>query len=178
MRNVHLLVLALLVLPLAQCSCSRPPGIPAPDQDDPVRPADGTPAAAAPPAPDAPAADAVADAPPGPREAAAILHAYLSLLPGGDHAAADTFWARGDPGRAPGDAALRARSQPDAMRIDTGPPVALDREHPPRAVEVPVRLRLNDAAGAQVLEGHYRMRLRIDGHGWEITSAELHPRLD
>ncbi len=64
------------------------------------------------------------------------------------------------------------------MRIDTGTPVALDREQPPRALEVPVRLRLNDAAGAHVLEGHYRMRLRIDGHGWEITSAELHPRLD
>ena len=48
----------------------------------------------------------------------------------------------------------------------------------PRAYEIPVRLRLETGSGLARIQGWYRLRARIDGQGWEITSAQLDPVLD
>jgi len=176
-RIYRAMLVAVLVVPIAHCSCSRPPSQPEPATD---------PAPATPPgqvadeaATSTSASNASSDGGRAAgREAISTLHAYLALLPGGDYPRADAFWARADPGRPPGDAALRSHRNLKAVRIDTGMPQPIDREHPPRALEIPVRVRLSGQDGNGVLQGHYRVRLRIDGQGWEITSAELHPQLD
>lgn len=166
-------LLALLVLPLAQCSCQRDADIP-PTAQVPV---DATLAGASRDDPNA-RNRAIADASStAAQAAAATLHAYLGALPA-DRTRADAYWAGGDPGRTPGDAALRAIPGLRSMRIQNAPPVALDRESPPRAYEIPVDLRLDTASGPARMRGAYRMRTRIDGQGWEITSASLHPELD
>jgi hypothetical protein len=169
-------LLVLLVLPLAQCSCQRDPGT---DH--------GTPAAAIPPAGEA-STSAPVDAPAATRLAAAsargelaaitTLHEYLRVLPEADRRRADAYWAGGGPGARPGDAALRAIPDLRSMRIQNERPLALDRESPPRAYEIPVRLRLDTSAGPGRMQGAYRLRARADGQGWEITSASLQPVLD
>ena len=65
-----------------------------------------------------------------------------------------------------------------SMQIQNDAPRALDRESPPRAFEIPVRLRLDTVDGPARVQGWYRLRAGIDGQGWEITSASLHPVLD
>ncbi|KAF1688186.1 hypothetical protein B1992_01875 [Pseudoxanthomonas broegbernensis] len=160
----------LLVLPLAHCSCQRQPE-PAPEpaalHAETVDPA----AAAA-----AEAARATAEAG---RQAVATVHAYLGALPGTDRPRADAYWSGGGPGDPAGDAVLRGHMPGlRGMRIENDRPQALDRQSPPRAYEVPVRLRLDDDAGSLRLRGYYRLRARIDGGGWEITSASLQPAFD
>ena len=167
-------LLALLVLPLAQCSCQRDADT-LPTAQVPV---DATLAGASRDEPNA-RNRAIADASSAAAQAAAAtLHAYLGALPAADRTRADAYWAGGDPGRTPGDAALRAIPGLRSMRIQNAPPVALDRESPPRAYEIPVDLRLDTASGPARMRGAYRMRTRIDGRGWEITSASLQPDLD
>lgn len=178
MRTAPLTVAFLLALPLAHCSCQRPP-----DADAAVA---SPPSATASPDPGLEAAPAGADALTpvaanvvnGAREATSTLHEYLALLPGGDTARIDAFWAGAGPGTPADDALLRGVPDLGAMRIDNERPLPLDRQSPPQAYEIPVRLRLDTGTGQRRVQGHYRLRARVDGQGWEITSAELQPRLD
>lgn len=111
--------------------------------------------------------------------AASTVHAYLADVAGGDPVRANRWWAGSDPGTPPGDALLRGPAPVRSMKINTGVGRALDGEAPPRAVEVPVRLRLDRGDGRlQRVQGHYWLRARIHGDGWEITSASLQPELD
>ncbi|UNK56921.1 hypothetical protein MNQ95_12310 [Pseudoxanthomonas daejeonensis] len=176
--SLRLLLPALLVLPLAYWSCQRhpaaeTPAVIAPDAA-PSYAGAATPADAG--APGAAAADrATATAA---EQAASALHAYLGALPGADRSRADAYWTGGNPGTPAGDALLRGIPDLRSMRILNDAPVALDRQSPPRAFEIPVRLRLETGTGQARLQGWYRLRTRIEGQGWEITSASLQPALD
>ena len=165
----------LLVLSLAHCSCQRAPEaaqagpadtLAAPAAQQPPPEGGGEPGAA-------PAAAASRHA--AAADAGSTLHAYLAALPG-EPARADAFWAGGRPDAPADDAVLRRVGDLRAMRVENGPPQALDREWPPRAFEIPVRLRL-DGDGPRRIHGWYRLRARVTG-GWEITSASLQPELD
>ena len=170
---------ALLALSLSHCSCQRQPdGPPPPDpgvsalarlpvatDDNPV------PAAATDPA----AADRSSI---GAGAAVATLHAFLGALPGNDRTRADAYWSGSGPGKPADDSVLRQLPELRAMRIESGRPLPLDQEQPARAWEVPVQLRLDTASGPFRLHGWYRLRARIDGQGWEITSAQLDPVVD
>jgi hypothetical protein len=169
-------LLVLLVLLLGSCSCQRQPDaetvtqIPVdaalPDNAPAPTPATSTALAAT---------QATANAA---QQAASTLHAYLGALPASDRSRADGYWSGGNPGAPAGDALLRGIADLRAMRIQNDPPQALDRESPPRTFEIPVRLRVETSDGMHQLRGHYRLRARIDGQGWEITSAALQPQLD
>lgn len=166
----------LLLLPLAHCSCQRQSGT---DTDVAV----AVDAELSAPGPEATRADASSQAATqaianAASLAASTLHAYLGALPGADRGRADAFWSGGRPGAPADDALLRSIEGLRSMQIQNEAPRALDRESPPRAFEIPVRLRLDTANGPSRVEGLYRLRARIDGQGWEITSAELHPVLD
>jgi hypothetical protein len=172
----RLLLPALLVLPLAHCSCQRQPAAETPQEIA----ADATVAAGHETGADADAtaasrARASADAA---TRAASTLHAYLGALPGSDRSRADAYWAGGKPGTPADDVLLRSLTGLRGMRIENDPPLALDRESPPRAFEIPVRLRLDTEDGLRRAQGAYRLRARVDGQGWEITSASLQPALD
>ena len=110
--------------------------------------------------------------------AASTLHAYLGALPNNDRTRADAYWAGGGPGATADDALLRGIADLKGMRIRNGPPLALDNASPPRAFEIPVQLRLDTNGGPVRVQGSYRLRARVDGQGWEITSASLQPTLD
>lgn len=110
--------------------------------------------------------------------AVSTVHSYLAALPRGEQGDANTFWTGGRPSPVPDDANLREIQGLDSMRIQTSVPTALDRELPTRAVEVPVTLTARTAQGTRHFSGWYRLRPRVDGSGWEITSASLQPALD
>lgn len=110
--------------------------------------------------------------------AVSAVHSYLAALPRGEQGDANTFWTGGRPSPVPDDANLREVQGLDSMRIQTSVPTALDRELPTRAVEVPVTLTARTAQGTRHFSGWYRLRPRVDGSGWEITSASLQPALD
>ena len=95
-----------------------------------------------------------------------------------DRTRADAYWAGGGPGATADDALLRGIADLKGMRIRNGPPLALDNASPPRAFEIPVQLRLDTNGGPVRVQGSYRLRARVDGQGWEITSASLQPTLD
>jgi hypothetical protein len=114
----------------------------------------------------------------GATEATSTVHAYLQALSAGQVAHADAMWANGMPGSRRDDAVLRDGRAFDALRIATDAPVALDRETPPRAYEIPVHLRFSRESRMQRINGGYRLRLAIDGRHWEITGASLQPAID
>lgn len=171
------LLFAVLCLP--GCQCHRQPDAAGPAAVD---------AAAANAAPQAvPATEdpAVLQAQKANREQAQALaaagttvHSYLAALPRGEGGKADAFWTGGQPAPVPDDANLRQVQDLSSLRIETGIPTALDRELPTRAVEVPVELTARTAQGVRRFSGWYRLRPRVDGTGWEITSASLQPALD
>ncbi len=110
--------------------------------------------------------------------AAPVIHAYLQAL-FENNGQADAFWAGGRPSPQPDDAGLRAvLPTMNSLRVHNGTTIALDRESPPQALEIPVDIRLGSDAGNQRFKGWYRVRPRIDGDGWEITSASLQPELN
>lgn len=164
-----------LLLPLAHCSCQRQPGADA----TATVPAD---AELSVPGPDPARADAASQAA---NEAAAnaanlavsTLHAYLGALPATDRSRADAFWSGGGPGTPADDALLRDIAGLRSMRILNEAPQALDRESPPRAFEIPVRLRLDTVNGPARVEGWYRLRAG-DAQDWKITAASLHTVVD
>lgn len=170
-------VMFALPLLVAGCSCRR----------EPDAPEAGLPPPAAAVAPDAAgsASPAAAAPPSSPRDrsapafgaAASTVHAYLAALPN-PGPASDAFWSGGKPAPRPDDAVLRTLADLHSLRVENDAPHALDREDPPRAIEVPVRLTALTAEGRRRFSGWYRLRARIDGQGWEITSASLQPVLD
>lgn len=174
------------LLLLAACSRSAPSS---PAATEALRPVEPSPASAASPLHSPPAADAAsvqtahnaADADTdagGATAAAGTVHAYLQALSSGRAAQADAMWANGMPGSRQDDAVLRDGRAFDALRIANDAPVALDRETPPHAYEIPVHLRLNRESRVQRIDGGYRLRLAIDGRHWEITGASLQPAID
>jgi hypothetical protein len=104
------------------------------------------------------------------RGAVAALHDYLRLLHE-DRARADQAWSGGRAGG--GEADLRMLDAVARLRIETGTPTALDRLDPTAAVEIPVALRAAVPGGTRAYEGVYRLRRRVAGDGWEITSAAI-----
>lgn len=125
---------------------------------------------------------AEADAPPSasnPRTvAASTVHGYLHALLESDRSRSDAFWAGGKPPPQPDDAVLRSLEGIRSLRVNNDAGIALDQERPTRALEIPVRLRVSTDDGVRQLRGWYRVRQRVDGSGWEITSASLQPVLD
>lgn len=177
MRNRLLLaIVAMLALALAWRACRPLPGaadVPPPaaatEEDSQAAPSE-----VAPPS----ATDAAARAQALGR-AGSVVHAYLAALAGRDLQRADRWWANGGPGRSPGDAVLRALGPLRSLKINPAAARALDADPVPRAVEVPVRLRLVLADGSlRRVHGYYRLRASGEDSGWEITSAELQPELD
>lgn len=180
--RIHAAAMPALLL-LAACSRPAPPS-PAPAPAEALRSVEPSPASASPlhslPAADAAAAQNArnaADAE-GATEAASTVHAYLQALSSGRATQADAMWANGMPGSRRDDAVLRDGRAFDALRIANDAPVALDRETPPRAYEIPVHLRLDRESRVQRIDGWYRLRLAIDGRHWEITGASLQPVID
>lgn len=106
--------------------------------------------------------------------AVATLQRYLAALGGDDRAAADAFWAGGSPPRDPNEADLRNLRELRGLRIENGKPQALDSEPVPRALEIPVELRVSVANGPlRRYQGWYRMRRAVADDRWEITSASV-----
>ncbi len=177
MRVLPLLIVTALA---AGCSCQRTPSVEAVPEQSIATTAAVKQSAAAANEGDASASPSKAvgtvNAEVG-RGAANTVHTYLqALLAGGD--ASNRFWTGGRPAPRPDDAGLRsALSDTTSMRIFTHQAVALDRETPARAVEVPVDLRLSDASATRTYKGWYRLRRKLDGEGWELTSASLQPTL-
>jgi len=166
----------LALVGLAGCSCHRQP-----DAETPVHPA----AAEVPPQANAGSAAQIdADAPPRLRQlraqarldAANAVQRYLTIWPGHPEDA-DRMWAGGRPPALREDANLRSLQGLVSMRVRNDLPVALDQEDPPRAMEVPVHVLVQMPDGNHRFNGWYRVRMRIDGDGWELTSASLQPEL-
>ncbi len=178
MRNrLPLAIAAVLAVLLGWRACAGRGG---PEHQPAAEPAPVADAAA--PARDAPAAAARQMTAPTRQAlsgASATVHSYLADLASRDLVRADRWWADGNPGQSPGDAVLRALPAIRSMKINTGVARALDAETPPRAVEVPVRLRLDMGDQRSVhMRGHYWLRAHAGGGGWAITSASLDPELD
>ncbi|WP_313494454.1 hypothetical protein [Stenotrophomonas sp.] len=174
MRAYPLLIVTAL---LAGCSCQR--SADGADTPDAVQ-ASAAPAPAPAPALEAPDPQAQSDA--AVRRQAAIaapvIHAYLQAL-FENNGQSDAFWTGGRPSPQPDDAGLRAvLPTMTSLRVHNGQAIALDRESPPQALEIPVDIRLTSAAGNQRFKGWYRVRPRIEGDRWEITSASLQPELN
>ena len=110
------------------------------------------------------------------RGAASDVHAYIRAAAAKDWATADAYWSGGKPPARPGDQVMRELVGLQAMRIVNQPPVFLDQQSPPDALEIPVELRIRDSDGSRELTGWYRTRR--DGTQWKITSASLAPALD
>ena len=110
-------------------------------------------------------------------KASATVQRYLGALPGSARADADALWTGGRPSPMPDDAALRSIGNIQSMRINNDPPIALDQQHPPRLIEVPVQLTVRTTTGTQRLIGAYRLQPRVGSDSWEIYSATLQPVL-
>ncbi|PPU94849.1 hypothetical protein XpopCFBP1817_09445 [Xanthomonas populi] len=101
----------------------------------------------------------------------------MGALPGSARADADALWTGGRPSPMPDDAALRSIGNIQSMRINNDPPIALDQQHPPQLIEVPVQLTVRTTTGTQRLVGAYRLKPRVGSDTWEIYSATLQPVL-
>ncbi|WP_166745299.1 MULTISPECIES: hypothetical protein [Xanthomonas] len=174
------IAIVMSVAALAGCSCQRtaeqetaaaPPASHQADamEQAAIHAAPGTPALAEDPD-DAQARAAFA-------EASATVQRYLGALPGAARADADALWTGGRPAPVPDDAVLRGMSDIQSMRIMNDPPLPLDQQHPPRQIEVPVRITVRTRSGTQQLVGAYRLQPRAGSDRWEIYSATLQPVL-
>lgn len=162
---------------LAGCSCHRTP-----DPQATAEAVDPEAAASTVAADDTPPAEGETAAQRHARDeafsaAVSVVHRYLTALPG-TRAEADALWTGGRPSPVPDDANLRSLEGLQSLRIESDEPLALDKISPPEAVEVPVRLTARMAGGNRHYTGWYRVRPRVGGDGWEITSASLQPALD
>jgi len=111
-------------------------------------------------------------------EAASTLHAYLRAIAAKQWNEADGYWTGGKAPSQAGDASVRAVKDLRSMRIQNDSPKPLDQESPARSIEIPVTLRVGETTGITGINGWYRMRRKVGGDGWEITSASLQPTLD
>ena len=168
-------LLVTVVLLLGGCSCGRQADVdaasaPAPQAIPSQEPADTEAAALK--------LQASAENSAALSQAASTLHAYLAASAGKDWSKADAFWVGGKVSPRPDDYAVRSIEDLGSMRINTDVPVPLDDDSPPRAVEIPVILRVRGGNGISEIKGWYRLRRKISGDGWEITSASMRPSLD
>jgi hypothetical protein len=171
-------VMLFAMLWLGGCSCHRDPEVAA--QPDATPEAASVPADTEDTAPDPDAAqDAAARRARNAAFAAAVsvVHGYMTALPART-GEADAMWTGGRPSPVPDDANLRSLEGLNSLRVESGEPTALDKASPPEAVEVPVKLTARMSGGNRHYTGWYRLRPRVDGSGWEITSASLQPTLD
>lgn len=173
MRGLFLLAMTLLI---GGCSCNRQPDAQAASQaaapeSPPTKPVDG----------DSIAQAAQAQAPTAPADSAAqaasTLHAYLAEVAGKNWGKADAYWSGGKPPPRADDFAVRGIDDLRSMRINNGTPKPLDQESPPQAVEIPVVLRVRKDTGVYEINGWYRLRRKVSGDGWEITSASMQPSM-
>lgn len=106
-------------------------------------------------------------------DATSAVQSYLAAVGAQDWKKADVFWTNQRPGS--GDADLRALKKVHALRIENDTPEALDKEAVPKALEVPVNLRASfqDGQPMRRYRGWYRVRKKVSGEGWEITSASI-----
>ena len=172
MRGSWMLPLILLV---GGCSCERRPDplmVPA-GSDAQVG---GTPAANEQTVPSTPAPSAPAPAS-STADAVSTVHAYLAAVAAKDWPRADTYWSGGKPPPRPDDFSVRGIEDLRSMRINNESPTPLDRESPPRSVEIQVTIRVRKETGGYEIRGWYRLRRKIGGDGWEITSASMQPSM-
>lgn len=172
---------ALFSLLLVSCSCHRTP--PQADTEAATTPSASAtvPASSAPSASTDTATPSAAISSPGgstvPRQASAVVHEYVATLLN-DRESAGRFWAGERLPPHPDDAVLHDIANIRNLRVDNDAGIALDRETPAQAVEIPVRIRISTEQGPRQLRGWYRVRPRIGSDDWEITSASLQPVLD
>jgi len=109
------------------------------------------------------------------RAAVSTLHRYLAALPGEDRAAADAFWADGQPPGDADEADLRALpAPPSSFRTRNRNPEALDRAPVPEAVRIPVELRMGlEGQPTRRYEGWYELRRVPGGDEWQLTNASI-----
>lgn len=105
--------------------------------------------------------------------AASAVQGYLAAVGAQDWKKADVSWVNGKPGS--GEADLRTLKTLHSLRIENDTPEALDEESVPKALEVPVNLRASFTGGEPMrrYRGWYRVRQKVSGGGWEITSASV-----
>lgn len=127
----------------------------------------------APDAPDAAAGDRARQA-----EAALTVQRYIGEVLNANRGDSDQYWVGGSAPPQPDDALLRSITDVRNLRVDHDAPIALDKETPPRSLQIPVRIRITTGAELFRYAGYYRVRLNVDGDAWEITSASLQPVLD
>jgi len=177
---MRLWMFALLPLLATGCSCSPQPDAATGTNAQAADASPSSPAPATLPATPDPDALAAAKAQSeGMRQAVSQLHDYLGALGADDRARADAQWSGGRPPPRADDYALRALDNLSALRIQNERPVPLDKQLPSASLEIPVRLRASlDDGQTRQLQGWYRLRRKVDGSGWEITSASLQPQLD
>lgn len=106
-------------------------------------------------------------------DAASAVQGYLSAVGAQDWKKANPYWSNQRPGS--GEADLRSIQKLYALRIENDTPKALDQEPVPNALEVPVTLRASfqDGQPMRRYRGWYRLRRKVSGDGWEITSASI-----
>ncbi len=173
MRSVGWLPLILLI---GGCSCDRRPEAQIAPVREPPAQANET-AVGQDPALQAVTAPLVVDQANGVAASVSTVHAYVAAVAAKDWAKADAYWSGGKPPPRPDDFALRGVEDLRSLRINNESPKPLDSESPPQSVEIPVTLRVRKDAGVYEIRGWYRLRRKIGGDGWEITSASLQPSI-
>jgi len=164
-----------LILLVGGCSCERRP-------DAETVPAGTDVQVVATPAVDSQAIPATVAAPaPGPAssvsDAVSTVHAYLAAVAAKDWPKADAYWSGGKPPPRPDDFSVRGVEDLQSMRINNESPTPLDRDSPPQSVQIPVTIRVRKQTGVYEIRGWYRLRRKIAGDGWEITSASMQPSM-
>lgn len=177
MNRLHLGTGVLLLGSLYGCSCAPQP--PASDEQPAASAQQTVPDAAVTEPADAAAQAQRRAQTEAMSQAVSQLHGYLRAVGAKDWGKADAYWSGGKPPPRPDDYPVRAMDNMQALRIRNERPEPLDNELPSNAVEVPVQLRVTlDSGASRQLVGWYRLRRKVDGSGWEITSASLQPRID
>ena len=166
---------ALLVL-IGGCSCDRRTDAQIAPGDEPPAHANETAVGQNAPLQAVPA-PRVIDQANGVSASVSTVHAYVAAVAAKDWAKADAYWSGGKPPPRPDDFALRGVEDLRSLRINNESPKPLDSEAPPQSVEIPVTLRVRKDTGVYEIHGWYRLRRKIGGDGWEITSASLQPSI-
>lgn len=111
------------------------------------------------------------------RDAVAAVHGYLRHAGSRERAQAEARWAYNRLPPVGEEAGLRTLPL-RALRIENGPPRALDAEPVPASIEVPVQLRATLEDGStHRYTGWYRVRRNPVTTTWELTATSLQPVL-
>ena len=112
------------------------------------------------------------------RASVSVVHQYLQRVSKREFEQADELWAYRRSPAAGEESGLRALGDVRVMRIDNDPPVPMDEEPIPAAVEVPVRLLATFPDNRQArFSGYYRVRRNPVEGRWELIGASLQPVL-